>query len=157
MRFARIFSLLIGGMIAQWLWSNLFSIQGVFPHVLFVLTVAVASESGPIPGQSIGFIWGLFLDCLSVRLFGSNALAFTSAAYLIGRMRRQMDVSEPPSQAAFVAILTPAYLLFLAAIGFLFEREVSSAGWKTAVLVPFYNGLLAPFAFSLVRRVLKTT
>ncbi|MFH1723403.1 MAG: rod shape-determining protein MreD [Elusimicrobiota bacterium] len=143
------------GILAHWLWSTYFPLFGLAPQVLLILTIAVASSSGPVAGQCFGFAWGLFLDVLSAHVFGANALGLTLVGYFIGMLRRQMDVASAPSQIVFVMVLTPAYLLFLGFAGLVFERTFLWVGWKAFLADPLYNSLVCPFGFAFVRRSMR--
>lgn len=136
----------------QWSWSTYLSAFGLAPQLLLILTLAVGAQSGPVAGECFGFGWGLFLDVLSAHVFGANALILTLAGYVSGALRRQMDVSSPPSQAMLAAALTPVYLILLGLVGLAFERCFLWGGWRQLFVGPLYNGIVAPFAFAMARR-----
>lgn len=140
------------GMAIHWWWSTYFTIWGLAPHLLLILTVAIAASTGPVAGQCFGFAWGLFLDAVGVHLFGANALVLTAAAYLVGSARRQMDVSSPLSQTMVVALVTFMHMLAVAGLGLVFERQAFWAGWSSMLLLPLINALAAPFVFPIVQR-----
>jgi rod shape-determining protein MreD len=143
------------GLAAEWLWSTCWPVCGLSPCVLLILTIAIASCAGPVAGQCYGFFWGVFLDVLSAHTFGAGALALTLAGYSVGSLRRQMDVSSPPSQVMVVALVSVAYALFLGLVGLVFERRFLWGGWAVFIGVPLYNCLVAPPIFFLVRRALE--
>ncbi len=149
--------LFLAGLLAHWWWCTYLPFYGLAPQLLLVLTLAVASQYGPVAGQCYGFFWGLFLDALDVHLFGANALLLTGTAYLVGAGRRQMDMSTPASQAAMTAILSLLYFVALAGLGLVFQRQAFWAGWAALLVIPVYNGLLAPVLFSLAERALRPT
>lgn len=140
------------GLLVHWMWTTHFSVFGLAPQVLLLLTIVVAARSGPVAGQCFGFSWGLFMDLLSAHLFGANALSLTLIAYFVGMLRRQVDVSSPPSQVVLVAILTPVYFILYGVLGLVFEQHFLWPGWKAFLVDPFYNCLVAPFAFAFTRR-----
>ncbi|MBI5200763.1 MAG: rod shape-determining protein MreD [Elusimicrobia bacterium] len=142
------------GMVLHWWWSTYFTVWGMAPHLLLILTAAISASSGPIAGQCYGFMWGLFLDVIGVHLFGSNALVLTLVGYLVGSIRRQMDVSSPLSQTMLVAAVTLGYLFSLAGLGLGFEHQAYFAGWGNAFFLPLLNALAAPFVFPVVQSVL---
>lgn len=143
------------GFILDWWWGRTLAVWGVAPDWLLVATVALAGLGGPVQGQICGFLWGLCLDTLSVHLFGARALLFSGTGYLVGRSRRQMDLSSPPSQAIVVGLLSAAYFLALGSLGRLFEGAFLWTGWKVFFLGSLFNALVAPFIFSLVERILR--
>jgi len=144
-----------GGLATHWLLSTHLSVFGLSPDLLLILTAAVAARSGATAGQGYGFLAGLFLDIASGHIFGAHALLLTITGYLIGRLRRQMDVTSGPSGAVIVAVLTPIYGLLYGLLGLLFEREFLSPGWTGFLIDPFYNLIVAPFVFEIVRRMVK--
>lgn len=139
-------------MALHWWWSTYFTMWGVAPHLLLILTVAIAANTGPVAGQCYGFAWGMFLDSVGVHLFGANALILTVVAFLVGNARRQMDVSSPLSQTMVVALVTVAHLAALCGLGLIFERQAFWAGWTTVLFAPIINALVAPFLFPIVQR-----
>jgi cell shape-determining protein MreD len=85
-------------------------------------------------------------------VFGAHALTLTLTAYAVGTVRRQIDVSSGSSQLVLLAVLTPAYILFYAMTGLVFEKSFLWGGWKVFILSPFYNCLVAPLVFEATRR-----
>ena len=134
-------------MVAHWLWSSHMTVWGLAPQLLLVLTVAVAARRGPIAAMSFGFCWGLFLDMLSARLFGANALALTLVGYGTGSVRRQIDVTGLAPQCMIVLFMTWAYFLLLGLLGLVFSKSFAWVGWTPFLLDPFYNVLVAVAAF----------
>jgi rod shape-determining protein MreD len=141
-----------GGFVVHWLWSTYLPFFGLAPQVLLVMTVAIAARSGPIAGQCFAFAWGLLWDALGIHVFGAHALTLTLTAYAVGTVRRQIDVSSGSSQLVLLAVLTPAYILFYAMTGLVFEKSFLWGGWKVFILSPFYNCLVAPLVFEATRR-----
>lgn len=152
MRYLACVGVFLAGLMAHWLWSTYFTVFGLAPQVLLVLTIAVASRGGPVAGQCFGFAWGVFLDVLGLHVFGAHALGLTLVGYAVGNLRRQMDVNFAAPQLVLVAVLTPAYFLFHALTGLVFEHHFLWPGWKSFLAGPVYNCLLAPLGFDFVRR-----
>ena len=152
MRFLIGLCVFVAGMAAHWWLSTYLTVWGVAPHLLVILTVAIAATRGPVTGQCFGFGWGLFLDVAGVHCFGGNALVLTAAAYGVGNLRRQMDVSSPLSQSMMAAVVSWAHLLALAVLGIVFERQALWPGWGAAVAIPVLNVLAAPFLFPVLER-----
>lgn len=144
--------LFLGGLLLEWFWSTYLSFFGLAPCIMLILTVAVASREGPVAGQVYGFLWGLSLDVLSVHVFGAGALALTLTGYLVGMLRRQMDVSSPLSQCMVVGTVSLAFHLFVGIMGLIFERQFLWVGAKVFFLATLYNCLLAPVLFAMTRR-----
>jgi rod shape-determining protein MreD len=152
MRYLHAVVFFFAGMAAHWAWSTYFTAFGLAPQVLLILTAGVAACSGPLAGQCFGFAWGLFLDMSGSHIFGAHALGLTLAAYGVGHLRRQVDVSSAPSQWTLLMLLTPAYFLMYGLTGLVFERHFLWVGWLPFILCPVYNSLVAPLGFSLARK-----
>lgn len=152
MRFLRGAALFVGALALQWWWSTHMSLFGLAPQLLLVLCAALASERGAPVAQSYGFFWGLCLDAAEPRLFGAHALGLTLAGYLVGVVRRQMDVAGPAPQLVLAVAVSWLYYLLLASAGLLFEGRAFWVGWKVFWLGPAFNAAVAPAGFLLVRR-----
>ena len=155
MNYIRALGFFVGGFAAQWFWSTYLPLWDLSPQILFILTMAVASESGPVIGQCCGFGWGLAMDAMGAHVFGANALLFSLAGYFMGLLRRQMDVAGPVSQMMLALLLTPAYFLLFGLVGLAFEHQFLWVGWKAFLLDPFYNCLVALVGFPLARRFVQ--
>lgn len=145
--------LFTAAMAGHWLWTTHFSIWGLAPQLTLVLTVAAAARLGPVRAMLLGFGWGLFLDVLTVRLFGANALALVLVGYGTGSVRRQIDVTGSGPQGVVVLFMTWAYFLTMAILGLVFARSFVWPGWASVVLIPFYNALVAAVVAVLWRPV----
>jgi rod shape-determining protein MreD len=139
----RLIGVFFTAMVAQWWWSTHGAISGVAPQLLLVLTVAVAARYGPMRAMFMGFFWGLFLDVLSARLVGANALAFTLAAYGTGSVRRQIDLFGLAPQCLMVFGATLGYFVAMGLLGLVFLKSFLWVGWKSFLIDPFYNCAVA--------------
>jgi len=140
---ARLIVVFFAAMAGQWWWSSHGAIAGVAPQLLLVLTVAIAARFGPVRAMFMGFFWGLFLDILSARLVGANALALTLAAYGTGSMRRQVDLLGVGPLCLMVFSTTLGYFLALGLFGLVFLKTFLWVGWPSFLIDPFYNCLVA--------------
>lgn len=145
----RLAGVFFAAMLAQWWWSTHGSIGGVAPQLLLVLTVAMAARYGSLRAMFLGFFWGLFLDVLSARLVGANALAFTLVAYGTGSVRRQVDLLGLGPQCLMVAGSTMAYFVAMGLLGLVFLKSFLWVGWKAFLIDPFYNCAVAVFVYAL--------
>jgi len=143
------------GLVVEWLWSTSWTVFGLSPWLLLILTIAIASCEGPVARQCYGFFWGLFLDALGAHTFGAGALALTLVGYCVGVLRRQMDVSSPLSQVMVVAVVSLAYALFLGLAGLVFERRFLWGGWPLFIGGLLYNCIVAPPIFFVTRKALE--
>lgn len=57
-----------------------------------------------------GFLLGILLDCLSPRLFGLNALLFTSAGYVLGSVGERVYTNRIHLIAFIIVITSLCYL-----------------------------------------------
>lgn len=147
MNFLRMPLLFVLALVAHWTWSTYFSFLGLSPQILLVLTVVAAARFGAITAMCFGFAWGLFLDTFQVHLFGSNALALTIVGYLVGSVRRQIDVTGVGSLCVMVLGMTWGYFLLLGLLGLVFMKNFLWVGWPVFMIDPFYNCLIIPAAF----------
>jgi rod shape-determining protein MreD len=154
MRPFRVLFLLLGALLLQWFCAMYLSIGETTPQLLPVLTAAVAAVGGSVPGQLFGFAWGISLDTTSGHVFGANALALSVMAYLVGRLRRQMDVSGKASQAILAAGVALALPLAVGLVGLAFEHVFLWPGWKQFLAGPLYAALVAPKAFQVSTKAL---
>ena len=147
MNASRMIGLFFLAMAVHWLWVSHFSLWGLSPQVLLVLTVTAAARWGSVSAMCLGFLWGLFLDVLNVRLFGGNALALTLIGYGTGSLRRQLDMTGLAPQCFVVFLMTWVYFLLLGLLGVVFARGFLWAGWAQFFLAPFYNVIVASVLF----------
>ncbi|MBI3547753.1 MAG: rod shape-determining protein MreD [Elusimicrobia bacterium] len=156
MRYLRGVGVFVGAVLVQWWWPSRLPIFGFAPQVLLVMTIAAASTEVPAFSLTVAFLWGLVLDTIGVHLFGGNALALTGTAYLVWLVKRQADVSNPLSQAAFTGLISFGYALFLAALALVFKGEAYWPGWGSFFVTPVFNAIAAPIGFEMLRRYMKT-
>ncbi|MBI3551970.1 MAG: rod shape-determining protein MreD [Elusimicrobia bacterium] len=150
MSLARLPLIFLAAMLVQWWWMTHFTLFGLAPQVLLVLTVALAARQGALAAMFCGFSWGLFLDIMSPRLFGANALALTLIAYGTGSVRRQIDMAGLAPQSLVVVSMTWAYFLLLGFLGLVFDpaKTFFWVGWPAFLIDPFYNCALTAAVFA---------
>ena len=154
MRGLKLAGLLAGGFVFHWWWSRFLTVGGLAPDWLLVSTVALAGLYGPALGQFFGFAWGLGLGTLTVHLFGAHSLLLTVIAYVVGRGRRQMDLSSPSSQVIVTALISAAYVLAYGLLGRVFGGRFLWAGWKVFVFGSCFNAIAAPVVFAVLEELL---
>jgi rod shape-determining protein MreD len=146
MSFVRGLFVFVGAMFLQWWWNAHFAYWGAAPQILLATTIVVAARRGPVTGMLLGWVWGLFADCLRADLFGANALLFVLAAYAAGAVRKQMDLRAVGPLAATVFLMSWMYSLALGLLGAIFLKSFFWVGWASLVASPFLNALAAIFA-----------
>lgn len=133
----------VGAMFLQWWWNTHFAYWGAAPQFLFVLTLLVAARRGPVAGMLAGFVWGLYLDVARAELFGASALALTFCAWLVGAVRRHIDLRAPGPLAAGSFMLTLFVFVLHGLLGLVFARSFEWPTWTAALATPFLNALTA--------------
>lgn len=101
---------------------------------------------GPVAGPVIGFLWGLMLDAASLGLLGERALLFSSAGFVAGVFRRQLDETKPWTQAVFTFLVSIGIVLgeqLIEHVALDAARPVAPITW----LRPFWNAAVAPLVF----------
>ena len=129
------------------------TLTGAKPELLLLLTVALAMTEGPTVGAVAGFTTGLATDVVLQLPQGLNALTFTIAGYVVGRVRAQLQRPSAWLPIVMVTATTFASVLFYGGFSFLLGQETPSAlrVLRQAGLAAAYNALLTPFVFPLTR------
>lgn len=141
--FARLLVVFVGAMLLQWWWNTHFAYWGAAPQFLLAGTVVIAARRGPIAGMLAGFVWGLFVDVSRAELFGASALVYVLAAYLVGAVRRQIDLRAAGPLAVVALILTWTSFLLHGLLGLVFSRGFELPGWIALFATPFLNAVAA--------------
>ncbi len=129
----------------SFLWR--FSFFGVIPNILLILIVWVSLYKGSHKGQIMGFFTGIVVDAFSIGIFGANAFLFTGVGFFVGLLKKKVDEGNIFVQGLLVFSVTFFYCSgFLLLTKIFGERKVIISG-KTLLLLPLYNGLLAPLCF----------
>ena len=144
--------LVLGTWALTWLFSY-WTFLGATPNLALALTIGIALRFGAPAAQTFGFLAGLGVDALSVRLFGAEALVLSTAGWAVGTLRRQMDTTEAPSQMALVGLLSWVHFLLYGLVGRVFAGSFEGRLLPGLVLLPLYNALLAPAAFGVAERL----
>jgi len=140
------------GICLQVMWPMRFAPFNVGPHFLLILTIYIALMRGPLVGETMGFLWGLSADGISVTLFGSQAFLLTLIGFISGKMSRNLDESKPWAQIIFILAMSVMYFGGLYALFRIFIGADRRIGAAFLVVHPIINALLAPVVFWLVGR-----
>lgn len=129
------------------------TLNGSKPELLLVITVALALSEGATVGATAGFVLGLFGDLLLGLPAGINALTYTLVGYTVGTIRAKMQAPSAWMPIAMVSIATLTAVLFYGTFSLVLGQESLSPArvLRHAVQSAFYNGLLTPFVYPLVR------
>ncbi|MGL4393754.1 MAG: rod shape-determining protein MreD [Brevinema sp.] len=71
-----------------------FSIGGVYPDFMLLMTIIVALSRGSFKGEIFGFFVGFALDLMSGTLFGINAFIFTLLGALATPFQKAVKVAS---------------------------------------------------------------
>ena len=137
--FLRATLIFIGAMFLQWWWNTHFAYWGAAPQFLLVLTILIAARRGTVVAMLAGFGWGLYLDVARAELFGASALTLTLAAYLVGVVRRQVDLRAVGPLAAISFVMTWAIFLSQGILGLIFTGSFEWSGWIAITATPLLN------------------
>lgn len=125
---------------------------GVVPNFFLLGTIFFAIRGGPVIGELVGFIFGLFSDVISISLFGSQTFMMTLIGYLVGRLERQVDEEKLSAQMVLVFLMSVLNGLGLFFLEALFAGAALRFRDKSAVLVPLYSTLISPVLFWVLTR-----
>lgn len=97
---------------------QLFSIGGIYPDFIMILTIIFALSRGSFFGEIFGFFVGFALDLMSGSLFGLNAFIFTLLGSFVTLFQKAVKVSS--------IIVYVLYLIFATIIKYLLYAIFSS-------------------------------
>jgi rod shape-determining protein MreD len=125
----------------HFLGGTLFSVQWILIAVLHY-----GLRNGPWTGETLGFIWGIFIDAASLGLLGIHAILYTLAGYSAGMFRRQLDASKIWTQAIFTWMVSMVYFALYMLVDRFFSMTEGTFQWAF-LTVPIINAVAAPFIF----------
>jgi len=136
------------GIILQFGWIQFLSLGGLVPNVIIILLMLVGLMRGPVPAQTLGFLWGLAWDSLSLDLFGTHALLFTILGYLSGQLSHKWNEAKVINQMVLTLFANSFFW-----VGTFVVYQVFAPGefkFKVnyiMVVQPLYTMLVAPLLF----------
>lgn len=140
------------GICLQVVVPKIFSPFGFSPQFLLILTMYIALIRGPVIGQTMGFLWGLSADGISVALFGSQALLLTIIGFISGKFNKTLDESKSGAQIMFVLMLSCLYFVGLYIVYHIFAEPGRYISIMSLIFHPLINALLAPIIFWFFRK-----
>ena len=162
MKFLAPVVLLLGVVVYQSLFSELFSIAEIKPDLALALTAYLALVRGPEAGLAFGFFSGLCLDVLSPLSLGTGMFIRALIGYLVGNFKDHLFLDTLSAKGTVVALASLVAGLFQA-----FWTSGPRVGhvlwflWRYGFLIALYTGLLGIFIFAVaegkVRLKPKTT
>ncbi|OGS04426.1 MAG: rod shape-determining protein MreD [Elusimicrobia bacterium RIFCSPLOWO2_12_FULL_59_9] len=134
---------------AHWWLVQMFP-ESAAPHLPLMMTIAFSIVRGPVSGQCMGFFTGLFVDTLSVRLFGGQALVLSALGYLSGQFRKKIDFNSALAQALAIFTASLAYAAAMEALSLIFMNQTLSGALTYFIGKPLTNALAGPAVFALL-------
>ena len=110
---ARLFAIVIGGVILQLAFFSQVALFHVSPDLLPALVVVLGLLGGSLTGAVCGFSVGLLLNCLLIVPLGGTSLVLLAVGYLAGLFRERFEIHSP-----LVAPLLCMGLTLFAELGF---------------------------------------
>jgi rod shape-determining protein MreD len=139
------------GIALQIVGPKVFSPFGINPHYLLIMTLFFSLVRGPLVGETLGFLWGLSADSISVELFGAQAFLLAIVGFIGGRMNKTLDESKPWAQIVFVFIMSLIFILGLYGLYQMFAERERHISIFIVLIHPFMNAVLAPAIFWVLR------
>jgi rod shape-determining protein MreD len=119
---------------------------GFSANVILIGVLFFGLSRGPLPGQLLGFLWGLLIDASTLGLMGQHALLYAAAGFLSGSLRRQLDENKAWTQCIFTLGMSVMYMLFYFILDRVFSQGPHPMSWSM-LAQPILNSLLAPVLF----------
>lgn len=121
-----------------------FTILGVRPDIVLILTFFIGVNLGEEKGATLGFALGFIQDCLSSTLLGANAFSKGIVGFVFGYLRDKIVFENAFSQFAFILL---ASLIDVAIISLILFLTISD---KTQVAIVLNKLLLSSVYTTLV-------
>jgi rod shape-determining protein MreD len=129
---------------------------GVVPDLGLIVALAVGYQEGPEAGAIVGFVAGFGFDLFLETPLGLDALTYAIVGYGIGVLETGLFRSPRwlPSFLGAVGGLAGGLLFIGLGVLIGLDAVKGTQGVITISYAAFYDAVLAPFVFFLVRRVL---
>ncbi len=132
-----------------------FSVIGVIPNLLFVMTLCFALLKTEFTWAVVyGLLCGMMLDCASGTVFGLHALLCLLGAALCSAVSKRFFKGNYPVCMLFAFVFGLMYETLYYAATFAPYYDVATLHVLVfLVLAAIYNALLAPVIFFVMRRI----
>jgi len=123
-----------------------FTIMGVRPDIVLILTFFISVNLGEGRGAISGFTLGLIQDCLSSNLLGTNAFSKGIVGFIFGYLRDKIFFENIFSQFTFVllASLVDTAIIFLIVFLTIPDKTQMAIVLNKLLLSSVYTTLVAP-------------
>jgi len=138
------------GIIVQFGWGQYLNINGLAPNFILILTIMLGLIRGSMAAQTMGFMWGLSWDIVSVGMFGSNSFTLTLVGFLSGKLSHKWDESKFESQMLIAFIGSAFYWTCLYSVYYIFSPGETALKLTAKNMVQlFVDAFAAPFVFAI--------
>ncbi len=123
-----------------------FTILGVRPDIVLILTFFIGVNLGEDKGTTLGFALGLIQDCLSSTLLGANAFSKGVVGFIFGYLRDKIIFENTFSQFTFILLASLIDAAIVSLILFLTTPDKTQATivLKKLLLSSVYTSLVGP-------------
>lgn len=123
------------------------------PDLILILNVYLALQNGPMIGQSMGFISGLFIDFMSAGPLGLQTLLRTVVGYSLGFFNRLLNTSSFFFPALYIFVISIIKALLFIVFSFFFPHlsvlhHIFSLSFVFEIIL---NTFLAPILFAFLK------
>jgi len=134
---------------------DLFTIGGIKPDFILIVSIYSGLCLNKNTAAGIGFAFGLVQDALSFKLMGINSLSKCLIGFSIGSLREKILSENLLVQYLFTFIATFLNgVIFLFILKGLLLMEIKVLNFLWSLLIQgIYNSLLAPPIFLLLNRI----
>jgi rod shape-determining protein MreD len=155
--FLRVGLLLLTALVLQLSGLSEIRILGGNADLIPLAVAAVAYYAGSVSGTATGFAMGVLLDLTTGQTMGASSLVLSGVGYGVGRFRELRDPAHGLLPIPVGAAATLAWGAGFAAVSFMLDigATVSPLVLRDMLVAALLNGLLAPPAFAVTRKLLR--
>lgn len=147
-----VLSSVLVGLLVQVFLNHYVSLAGATPQAFLLFVVSLGFVTGPLMGQTVGFLGGLFSDSMGIRLFGMNAFLLALAGYIAGKLRRRVASERLAGQMVATLFATLYFQFGVWLLHRIFEERTIVFFDMRFFIRLLFNLLIASLVFVLVDR-----
>jgi len=135
--------------LAQQLWIQSLPLFGVGPQIMLIAVIYYSLHYGELSGELFGFVCGMFLDVFSISVIGTQAMIFTLAGYICGRLSHRIDEASVSVQV----LLSFAFSYFQSLMMYLVSKiflPASLTDYRNFVITPLYTAIVSAAIFKII-------
>ena len=134
------------GILVEFFFHHYLSIGSAAPDAFLLLTMAFGFGSGPVMGQTLGFLWGLVADASGTELFGMSALVLTIAGFAAGTLRRRV-ASERLTGQLVIALTATVYQALMSSFLLSSFESAGRINFGSLLVEIVLNAVFVPWIF----------